>query len=221
MDSADSPHIGYRENYAYDLKYARWTGSAWDIQTVDSTGYVGVSPSLALDSAGNPHISYYDNTNDDLKYAFGTMPVFGYLPIVLKEYNPLATPIPTFTPEPTATSGPTSTPRPATSTPSVQPQQGHWWGKAASDPYYCVDFEVSYQGGSLVVMNGDIKVPGSTGAVWCQQTGTSTITNGKFSDDWEVCHVTGTFTSSSHASGSWQAENFGTWSAQPSVASCP
>lgn len=71
------PCIAYRGQSV--LKLARWTGAAWDIQTVDSgsgmiaskalvpdspDGFVphgaGYFPSLVLDAAGNPHIGYVD-----------------------------------------------------------------------------------------------------------------------------------------------------------------
>jgi hypothetical protein len=74
LDAAGHPHISYYDkgNGDGDLKYAHWTGSAWDIQTVDRVGNVGWYTSLALDGDGHPHISYYDHANGDLKYAHGT-----------------------------------------------------------------------------------------------------------------------------------------------------
>ncbi len=70
LDSAGNPRIGYfRDHPIHKLQYAGWMGSAWDLQTVDSEGWVGRDTSLALDSADNPHVSYYDFTNRDLKYA--------------------------------------------------------------------------------------------------------------------------------------------------------
>ncbi len=38
----------------------------WSVETVNSTGDVGLNTSIALDSGDNPHISYYDYTIDDL-----------------------------------------------------------------------------------------------------------------------------------------------------------
>ncbi len=72
--------IGNNEQYPYfieentikDLKYAYWTGSEWNIQTVDSEGSVGKWTSIALDSQDFPHISYYeyiDYYTGALKYA--------------------------------------------------------------------------------------------------------------------------------------------------------
>jgi hypothetical protein len=42
---------------------------SWNLETVDSTGEVGLFTSMALDSSDNPHISYYDYSSFDLKYA--------------------------------------------------------------------------------------------------------------------------------------------------------
>jgi hypothetical protein len=67
LDSNGNPHITYYSNnmsqapdFKVDLKYASWTGSNWNIQTVASSEVFGAYSSLALDSSGNPHICYYD-----------------------------------------------------------------------------------------------------------------------------------------------------------------
>jgi hypothetical protein len=43
---------------------------AWHVETVDSTGDVGLHTSLVLDGNGYPHISYRDWSSYDLKYAY-------------------------------------------------------------------------------------------------------------------------------------------------------
>ncbi len=43
--------------------------AAWNIETIDSNGFMGDYTSIALDAGGNAHISYSDAINGDLKYA--------------------------------------------------------------------------------------------------------------------------------------------------------
>jgi len=43
--------------------------NAWDIESVDVSGDVGIHASLAVSPAGIPHISYFDADNTSLKYA--------------------------------------------------------------------------------------------------------------------------------------------------------
>ena len=69
LDSSGHPHICYLNESTYDLRYASWNGTGWDIECVDSEGYAGWFNSLALDSSDFPHISYYDCVNESLKYA--------------------------------------------------------------------------------------------------------------------------------------------------------
>lgn len=61
LDAGGNAHISYYAAAPQDLKYAKWTGAAWSLETVASTGQVGVWNSLDLDSAGRPHISYDDS----------------------------------------------------------------------------------------------------------------------------------------------------------------
>jgi hypothetical protein len=75
LDSHGYPHIAYHDYYYFDyryarpnhnLKYARWDGDSWQIETVDSEGRQRMYVTLALDSHGYPHIAYTDGT---LRYA--------------------------------------------------------------------------------------------------------------------------------------------------------
>jgi hypothetical protein len=69
LDSSGYPHIAYRGTGASCLKYARWDGDEWQIETVDTISDMGVGASLALDSSDFPHISFYDGDDNTLKYA--------------------------------------------------------------------------------------------------------------------------------------------------------
>jgi hypothetical protein len=85
LDQADMPYITYYDATHGDLKFARFDGKVWIIQTVDSGGDVGSYSSLALDPVGCPHISYYDVTHGDLKYAY-IPPHYVFLPLLMRDY---------------------------------------------------------------------------------------------------------------------------------------
>ena len=52
------------------LMYGKYTGTEWNLQEVDKTGFGGSDSCLVLDSSNNPHISYTDDEgNVNLKYA--------------------------------------------------------------------------------------------------------------------------------------------------------
>lgn len=56
LDSFNRPHISYYDKDETDLKYAKWNGSSWDIDMVDTAG--GIFTSIAVDNNNYPHISY-------------------------------------------------------------------------------------------------------------------------------------------------------------------
>jgi len=61
LDGDGHPHIAYNKNSALwgnELRYARWDGAVWQIQTLLSkdVGSASKAAALVLDSAGRPHI---------------------------------------------------------------------------------------------------------------------------------------------------------------------
>ncbi|MBI4667808.1 MAG: hypothetical protein HY747_01280 [Elusimicrobia bacterium] len=80
LDSSGRPHIAYYHSrdtgqvHTGDLRYARWDGNKWIMETVKSEGDAGGTPSLALDASSNPRISFCSFTSsgaaDDLWYAY-------------------------------------------------------------------------------------------------------------------------------------------------------
>jgi len=73
LDANDYPHISYQDVQNSYLKYAKWNGTAWEIETVDTDSNVAHHTSIALDSNGFPHIAYgkMNSWDDkDLKYAY-------------------------------------------------------------------------------------------------------------------------------------------------------
>jgi hypothetical protein len=69
LDANGNPHILIEGGILGPLLYARWTGVAWDAQTITS-GHNVVYASLALDLAGYPHAAY--TYGEGLKYASWT-----------------------------------------------------------------------------------------------------------------------------------------------------
>lgn len=77
LDADSQPAIVYRKTPANDLMFAHRGNDGWSIQTVESMGYIGYNPQVALDGSGKAHIAYLhsptnENLQDELKYAYQT-----------------------------------------------------------------------------------------------------------------------------------------------------
>ncbi|MFH1379065.1 MAG: T9SS type A sorting domain-containing protein [bacterium] len=77
FDSNNRPHISYHQYNFYSdswLKHAKWNGSSWIIDTIDSVDnasyVVGEYTSIAVEANNHIHISYYYEGAQDLKYAY-------------------------------------------------------------------------------------------------------------------------------------------------------
>ncbi len=71
LDAAGNAHVSYWDSGEGDLKYARFNGSAWTVEVVDTTNSVGSYNSIGLNAATGelPRIAYLDSTNKALRYA--------------------------------------------------------------------------------------------------------------------------------------------------------
>lgn len=68
--SNDYSGIAYRDQSTADLKYAKFNGMGWDLETVQSVGSVGQYPSLVIDSSDKPHIAHRNASTNNLAYAY-------------------------------------------------------------------------------------------------------------------------------------------------------
>ncbi len=74
LDSAGRPHVSYNDSGSgadpYSLKHAVRDGGTWQIEPLETGGFVG-SNSLAIDDADHLHIVYQaSETNDHIKHAY-------------------------------------------------------------------------------------------------------------------------------------------------------
>ncbi len=66
LDTMGYPHISYIDGESFSLKYARFDGSNWQIETVEDVRLVCGTTSLALDTLNRPHISYTRSNNGEI-----------------------------------------------------------------------------------------------------------------------------------------------------------
>jgi hypothetical protein len=70
MDGQGQFHIAHYDDKDYDLRYSTGVPNGqWTTTIIDSTGYTGRDPSIAVDAADQPHIVYHTWTGQNLKYA--------------------------------------------------------------------------------------------------------------------------------------------------------
>jgi len=73
VDRRNRPHIAFYNHLTREsgqLCYARWDGSQWQLQVVDTEGRPGFGRlSLVLDPSDKAHIAYYDLVSSQVRYA--------------------------------------------------------------------------------------------------------------------------------------------------------
>lgn len=69
LDSQGQPSVAYFDGTNGDLKFARFDGSIWNINTIDAKNSTGAYPTLVFDRNGYALITYYRKTSGDLRAA--------------------------------------------------------------------------------------------------------------------------------------------------------
>ena len=60
LDHDGNPHVSYYDDENKSLKYARWNGSTWEKQTIDTNGWYN---SIAIDNNNNPVAIHLNKEN--------------------------------------------------------------------------------------------------------------------------------------------------------------
>ncbi len=69
LDSNGLPGVAYYDAFNGDLKYAKFDGTNWQVEAVQTRRTVGLYPSIQFDAADNPVITYYHKSNGNLLFA--------------------------------------------------------------------------------------------------------------------------------------------------------
>ena len=80
--SSDNAVISYVDDTDDDLMVARYNGTGWDIEMIDSGGRIANETSLVIDGNDVAHISYHDSQNQALMYASADITQVGVIPEV-------------------------------------------------------------------------------------------------------------------------------------------
>lgn len=67
LDSSGNPYIAWFDATSpsnYEIFYARWYGTSWEIVNVSQNSDISTEPSLVLDSNGNPHLAWSNDYID-------------------------------------------------------------------------------------------------------------------------------------------------------------
>jgi hypothetical protein len=69
LDKHGRPSVAYFDGTSGDLRFARFDGEKWNIETLDSPQSAGLYPSLAYDANDHAYVSYFQKTKGDLRLA--------------------------------------------------------------------------------------------------------------------------------------------------------